>query len=59
MLSRFGIFDLRSIATVHPSMALLKLEQVSKHFDGLTAVDELSFTVDRGEVADRIVLRQG
>ncbi len=31
-------------------MALLNLEQVSKHFDGLTAVDEVSFTVDRGEV---------
>ncbi len=31
-------------------MTLLKLEQVSKHFDGLTAVDEVSFTVDRGEV---------
>ena len=31
-------------------MALLTLEGVSKDFDGITAVDSVSFTVDRGEV---------
>jgi ABC-2 type transport system ATP-binding protein len=31
-------------------MSLLKLEKVSKEFSGLRAVDDVSFTVDRGEV---------
>lgn len=31
-------------------MSLLSLERVSKRFDGTTAVDGVSFTVDRGEV---------
>lgn len=31
-------------------MSLLSLERVSKRFDGLTAVDGVSFTVDRGQV---------
>src|SRR5687768_9109909 len=31
-------------------MSLLTLERVSKRFDGVTAVDEVSFGVDRGQV---------
>jgi len=31
-------------------MSLLTLEHVSKRFDGVTAVDDVSFAVDRGEV---------
>ena len=31
-------------------MSLLALENVAKRFDGVTAVDDVSFTVDRGEV---------
>jgi ABC-2 type transport system ATP-binding protein len=31
-------------------MPLLALQNVAKHFDGVTAVDDVSFTVDRGEV---------
>jgi ABC-2 type transport system ATP-binding protein len=31
-------------------MALLELQSVSKRFDGITAVDGVSFSVDRGEV---------
>ena len=31
-------------------MTLLALDNVSKRFDGVTAVAEVSFTVDRGEV---------
>ena len=31
-------------------MALLTLQDVSKHFGGIKAVDGVSFTVDRGQV---------
>ncbi|HVA57645.1 MAG: ATP-binding cassette domain-containing protein [Gemmatimonadaceae bacterium] len=31
-------------------MSLLSLERVTKRFDGITAVDDVSFTVDRGQV---------
>ncbi|MDE3053057.1 MAG: ATP-binding cassette domain-containing protein [Gemmatimonadota bacterium] len=31
-------------------MSLLSLERVTKRFDGITAVDEVSFAVDRGQV---------
>ncbi|HET7563921.1 MAG TPA: ATP-binding cassette domain-containing protein [Gemmatimonadaceae bacterium] len=31
-------------------MSLLSLERVSKRFNGITAVDDVSFTVDRGQV---------
>jgi ABC-2 type transport system ATP-binding protein len=31
-------------------MSLLALERVSKRFDGLVAVDDVSFTIDRGQV---------
>ncbi|HET7631847.1 MAG TPA: ATP-binding cassette domain-containing protein [Gemmatimonadaceae bacterium] len=31
-------------------MSLLSLERVSKRFDGITAVDDVSFDVDRGQV---------
>lgn len=31
-------------------MSLLALQNVAKRFDGVTAVDDVSFTVDRGEV---------
>jgi ABC-2 type transport system ATP-binding protein len=31
-------------------MSLLTLERVTKRFDGLTAVDEVTFTIDRGQV---------
>jgi gliding motility-associated transport system ATP-binding protein len=31
-------------------MTLLSLERVTKRFDGITAVDDASFTVDRGQV---------
>ena len=31
-------------------MSLLSLERVSKRFDGIPAVDEVSFGVDRGQV---------
>jgi ABC-2 type transport system ATP-binding protein len=31
-------------------MSLLSLERVTKRFNGLTAVDEVTFTVDRGQV---------
>jgi ABC-2 type transport system ATP-binding protein len=31
-------------------MSLLSLERVSKRFDGIVAVDDISFTVDRGQV---------
>ncbi|HYK10477.1 MAG TPA: ATP-binding cassette domain-containing protein [Gemmatimonadales bacterium] len=31
-------------------MSLLTLQNVAKRFDGVTAVDDISFTVDRGEV---------
>ncbi|HEY5219641.1 MAG TPA: ATP-binding cassette domain-containing protein [Gemmatimonadaceae bacterium] len=31
-------------------MSLLTLERVTKRFDGITAVDDVSFTVDRGQV---------
>ncbi len=31
-------------------MSLLSLERVSKRFDGITAVDDVSFAVDRGQV---------
>src|SRR2546425_13220851 len=31
-------------------MPLLSLDRVSKRFDGVTAVDQVSFAVDRGQV---------
>ncbi|HET7249041.1 MAG TPA: ATP-binding cassette domain-containing protein [Gemmatimonadales bacterium] len=31
-------------------MSLLQLQDVAKRFDGITAVDQVSFTVDRGQV---------
>lgn len=31
-------------------MALLQLQDIAKHFHGITAVDQVSFTVDRGQV---------
>jgi ABC-2 type transport system ATP-binding protein len=31
-------------------MALLSLERVTKRFDGIVAVDDVSFTIDRGQV---------
>ena len=31
-------------------MSLLSLDRVSKRFDGVPAVDDVSFTVDRGQV---------
>src|SRR2546429_1971709 len=31
-------------------MPLLSVEGVSKRFDGVTAVDQVSFTVDRGQI---------
>src|SRR2546430_10248506 len=31
-------------------MSFLSLERVSKRFDGVTAVDQVSFAVDRGQV---------
>lgn len=31
-------------------MSLLQLREVAKRFDGITAVDQVSFTVDRGQV---------
>src|SRR5688572_29839414 len=33
-----------------PPMSLLSLDGVSKRFDGVTAVDQVSFAVDRGQV---------
>jgi len=33
-----------------PTMSLLTLQNVAKRFDGVTAVDDVSFTIDRGEV---------
>src|SRR5437016_3903414 len=37
-------------STYSPPMSFLSLERVSKRFDGVTAVDEVSFAVDRGQV---------
>src|ERR1700733_7947705 len=31
-------------------MSLLSLERVTKRFDGIVAVDDVSFTIDRGQV---------
>src|SRR5579872_112800 len=33
-----------------PQMSLLTLERVTKRFDGITAVDDVSFSIDRGHV---------
>src|SRR5579864_692471 len=33
-----------------PLMPLLSLERVTKRFDGMVAVDDVSFTIDRGQV---------
>lgn len=37
-------------STLLLNMSLLALQNVAKRFDGVTAVDDVSFTVDRGEV---------
>ncbi|HTD59193.1 MAG TPA: ATP-binding cassette domain-containing protein, partial [Gemmatimonadaceae bacterium] len=31
-------------------MSLLSLERITKRFDGIVAVDDVSFTIDRGQV---------